>query len=118
MKTTIEEINGVKHTVVWHSDMRIGYWINCGLFYVKTLSHVEIKDEEPNSVSQKHVATALPALPRNPTADDAELLHFYAAHGLTATYEHEDGRDYDQREINCAIDKQGNRVEIAIEGGE
>jgi len=136
MKVTIEEIESVNHTVIWHADVRIGYWINCGLFYIKTLSHVEIKDEEPNSVSHRHIATALPPLPRNPTADDARLLHLYASHGLdgcgfwfsTLADDHNkvnntkeiiniitcDALDLTITVITHAINEIGERVEIAI----
>lgn len=82
MKVSIEEIEGVKHTVVYHGEKRLGYWRPLNSGYIKHLCHVEIKDNGEHEASDIHVATALSPLPRNPTADDARLLHLYAAHGL------------------------------------
>jgi hypothetical protein len=78
------------------------------------------------------LGTALPALPKHPTKDDKELLHRYISEGLTpvtlchAVEAHtRKPRQYEQtciyeewgeyREITHAIDKDGNKVEIAIE---
>jgi hypothetical protein len=82
--------------------------------------------------------TALPPLPSKPTADDAKLLHLYAAHSLMVWWTDND----EEKPMNCAwlvnrdmlhynsiaeatnlikritithaLDEQGNRIEIAL----
>ena len=90
MTITIEEIYGVNHTVVWHMEK------SCLRIYtVEEWAHrhnvgyvIEHPDDECNK------ATALPPMPRHPTAKDAPLphayaaplLHAYAAHGLVPVF--------------------------------
>lgn len=89
------------------------------------------------------VLTILPPLPRRPTAEDAGLLHRYASEGLfvEGKYEHctkgwvqtsfEITMRYVTRgmikdaefpfkpiEVFCAINAQGERVEVAFVGGD
>ncbi len=97
MKTTIEKINGVEHTVVWVQPYKrktleqtaqdgLTYWHDKGWTehyydYIKN----PITNETLITAKQAnhHIhAIALPPLPRNPTADDAKLLHLYASYGL------------------------------------
>lgn len=88
-----------------------------------------------------YIITALPALPRNPTPEDAPLFSVYESHGLFAIidvggdgdliqpsnisgklYITEGWNDYRLVDgvdsVAYVSDKDGNRVEIAIEGGE
>ncbi len=92
--------------------------------------------------ARKVFAVALPPLPRNPTVADAKLLHLYAAHGLKIVLEQRlictiqqgvfIGVNYEDimcQKINGGytdyyyfrtakiihtLDKQGNKVEVAI----
>lgn len=98
----------------------------CGNYYV-------LRDCGNDVIS--HVV--LPPLPRNPTADDVELLHAYAAHGLCPEgyvevyhgtpleWNRNMHRTFSQilrtlrvcerlPFITHAINKQGERVEVAI----
>jgi hypothetical protein len=113
-KITIEKINGVPHTVVWHDGVQANIaseegWYNC---YTHKISI---------DGNGKVIATALPPLPRNPTADDAKLLHLYEAHGLHPTCFRGDINQYClttgmniSQKLTHAIDEQGNKVEVAI----
>lgn len=123
MKTSIEEINGKKYTVVW-------YW-NTLRTFEQTLRDGSIIFGDALG---DHIATALPALPRNPKPEDAPLLYRYAAEGIWAQIvDHGDKsvKDWPQRgeftqlhpdlwvkrdiQIYEAIDKDGNTIDIAIE---
>jgi hypothetical protein len=132
MKITIEEINGVKHTVVWHDTDKVAPFDvgdkrgiqftmqhNTGVIAISTLRY-------------DWIATALPPLPRQPTAKDAALLHAYAAHELDVHGTYYDAfvlRDGEAdgllilRLIHVArkvtithATHNGERVEIAIRG--
>lgn len=80
---------------------------------------------------ESYIITTLPPLPRNPTADDAWLLHLYASHGLYAAFGiyqfahiDDDGEVYvygnaglemiSSPETTHCVYKQGNRVDVAI----
>lgn len=144
MKTSIEEINGRKCTVVWHDcfsgevelAMKRGYWkpLNCGF-----VLH--------NPQNGNCDAIALPALPRHPKPEDAPKLMRCIAEGLRPVFEpfHEDYGHYPKllgideagnalttsvdryrlelihislMKIAGALDPEGNRISIAIEKGE
>lgn len=87
MQVSVETINDKLMTVVWYGSL--GF--QCKSLGIsdnnwKTL-HNGVKialstQIEPEYGKQIHFATALPPLPRNPTADDAWLLYLYASHGL------------------------------------
>lgn len=133
METSIETINGKLCTVI-HSDepkplgrniftkaypSPFGYNI-----YGNYMIEVEGRWENPL------LATALFALPRNPTPEDAPLLYRYASEGIRiiatvglgkkslpdafiASLIHlHDGREH--YTITHAVDNHGNRVEVAI----
>lgn len=75
---TIEKINGVPHTVVWHgkpnnplSDWQYGA---LGTRVMFCMLH--------GKRNYRIMATALPPLPRHPTEADAPLLFAYASHGI------------------------------------
>ncbi len=128
-KVTIEKIQGKQYTVMWQMDIlgnlhdykRLDNYIGYNFY----------------TAGDELIATALPALPRYPTAEDVELLHLYATHGLILIFTSEYSgamtskvkhtrnfthvltileRNYypDKYEITHAIDKEGNRVEVAI----
>ena len=71
-RVTIEEISGELMTVVWCDDANFialdKAKVRCGYELFTTLG--------------KHVATALPALPRHPKPEDAPLLYRYMAEEL------------------------------------
>lgn len=72
MKTSVDTINGEPFTFIWHYEPEaqgIHMQLHNGAYILVDLE-------------RKHCASALPALPRHPTAEDVELLHLYAAHGL------------------------------------
>lgn len=130
LTTTIEEIKGEKFTVVWHIK-----------------PEVIAKDFKPNAVDMPDgnvilldtfvpIATALRALPRNPTPKDAPLLYAYASHGIEAQYGYIDHTGEDcmlaadnggyalldwvlrkqyKVAFEEAIDSEGNRIDVAIE---
>jgi hypothetical protein len=147
MKTTIEEINGKKYTMTTVEDIEqweiseAQQYIDWRGVYVYVQKHLK--------GCEYIAAYALPALPRNPTADDAELLHLYAGNGLTPIFTHQGNKhlaiyerearvlpsvnevfkagycdEYNleylasvkrQDILTHAVDKQGNRIQIAIE---
>lgn len=87
---TIETINGKPYTVVWHElqyCQHVFYFeredcyceLNSGV-----IAAFNIVIEHGEFVCNKHIATALPALPRYPKNDEAtiRLLHLYAVHGV------------------------------------
>jgi hypothetical protein len=144
MLVAIEEIEGVKHTIVWHFDDLYPKKNSCEKW--KKFQHTwELFLEDCDGLL--HIATALPPLPRNPTADDAKLISLYRAHGFyicaTENYSepienrnpfiivgsNNDGCFYYQEIFNKeedgwldpsiitithALDEQGNRIEIAL----
>lgn len=119
MKTTIETINGKKYTVVWHDGALSGFFSN-GV----------VTDPLGCKYAYNHQlevsATGLPALPRHPNPEDAPLLYRYASEGLFPAGTM-GGRFNDCAaiaylvggnalpEMTHAIDKDGNKVEVAIE---
>jgi hypothetical protein len=135
MLVAIEEIEGVKHTIVWHFDTCNTKKNSCEKW--KKFQHTwELFLEDCYGLL--HIATALPPFPSKPTADDAKLLHLYAAHGLMVWWTDND----EEKPMNCAwlvnrdmlhynsmveatdlikritithaLDEQGNRIEIAL----
>lgn len=130
MKTTIENINGADYTVVWHdvhptdshsfADSLI--WVKLQMGWMAS--------------GTKHIATALPALPRHPKPEDAALLYRYMAEGIEVIYRWvrdpemksawtpicaSDGMEYldgmhvtEATEFMRATDKDGNKIEVAI----
>lgn len=136
MKTSIETINGELYTVIWPDklwDKRDSFWADSGLGY-----NLYYKNQRIDSpiIDIELIATALPALPNRPKPEDAALLYRYASEGVFArgaTKSWVDGerggywtRDNDSwllgvdaayiYEITHAVDADGNRVEVAIEG--
>lgn len=99
-KVTVETIGGKKCTVVWHKESKLcDEWIRAnsgGLLLVR-------KTVASPYVGYDHIATALPALPRNPTPDDARLLYRYMAEGIEAVYGYKDHTGED-----CAISAATN----------
>jgi hypothetical protein len=81
MKTTIETIKGKPYTVVWHMPTYAddGFKAQDGeVMFAMPLGGYVLANIDCKEV----LATALPALPKHPTAEDAALLYLYAAHGL------------------------------------
>lgn len=134
MKVTIKPINGINHTVVWHDESFITTFIESEFDLLNNGSLVKIVynlDEE----KCKHIATALPPLPRNPTPKDLRLLNYYESYGLTPmcgqtnilhrVYEYLSTAEWgglwadydDDYELSHAINDQNERVEIAITEG-
>lgn len=122
MKTTIESINGKQYTVVWHDAVQ-------SFNGTMTATHSGFVWH----IGSKCVATLLPALPRYPKPEDARLLYRYMAEGIEpkgnvwigGSIEHESYsvrgilnavRIGQQTEITHALDSDGNRIEVAIEG--
>ena len=136
MKVTIKPINGINHTVVWHDESFITTFIESEFDLLNNGSLVKIVynlDEE----KCKHIATALPPLPKKLTDDNAKLLYDYEAHGLCLVGDVEEfctGEDNDLGNtygavhilkyvdsmlpnnvtLLYAINEQNERVEIAI----
>lgn len=141
MKVTIEEINGKRYTVIHHEE-DIPHDI-------KKYNYKELDDRtlvflttELQGVSSGrvipsiHLATALPALPRNPKQEDVGLLLEYAAKGLypqlyicrngkkLAKFKYCIGdpldafgrKGIDYLEIDCCIDEQSKKIEVMIDG--
>jgi len=77
-KITIEEIKGKKYTVVWHANMSKNYMRS-------ELTWLPLKNgcliNYPWEAATQ-IATALPALPRNPKPSDAALIWRYMAEGI------------------------------------
>lgn len=79
---TTEEINGQKMTVVWHTD-KFRLWAHIGRDV--GIDWKQGVDGCCYWFSQEPaycIATALPALPRNPKPEDAKLLYRYMAEGI------------------------------------
>ena len=132
MLVSVENIDGVKHTVIWYSE--IDAHIICDEGWYDCYLHKICIDG-----NGKVIATALPPLPRNPNADDAKLLYAYVAYGLKVIFQHKDCIAHDMAEfvgfdglnilllnfygvfkyldtykITHALDEQNNRIEIAL----
>lgn len=135
MKITIETINDELCTVIWYNkgiepdikyaDVKLldGSWI------------FRIRRPTARGCKIKHIATALPALPRHPKPEDAPLLYRYMAEGvepiLVSNHPVLKGRElfwekylregWEDSQHNGEITHathNGERVEVAIEGGE
>jgi hypothetical protein len=128
-KITIEEINDKPMTVLWcnpyHRGKSLEETAKDGLY--RTVNHSSGSWRERNydyienpitkevmlvskTDGTKVFAVALPPLPRNPTADDLRLLDLYSAHELFVTVEILNNGE----KLMCVLDKQRNRVEVAI----
>ena len=128
MKVTIENINGAAHTVVLHSEgQKDAVLLQCKGIY----GYYENYYHKCGAKSLRHIATALPALPKHPKPQDARLLYRYMAEGIDlrflmpkAEIMPADGWEFADivnhirccdLEITHAINsKTGDRVEVAI----
>lgn len=130
MKVTKEEINGKWYTVVKHSTgEKDAVLLHKGGIY----HYYENYYHKDGTKSLRHIATALPPLPRYPKPEDAQLLTRYMAEGLTPIMENMEGlvisifsnlSSYngvleDEQEnifdtVSCCINEQGEKVEVAI----
>ena len=128
MKTSIENIGGQLCTVVW-------YW-SYGDFPTPEewkLTRQLVNGERHAIIAYDHIATALPALPRNPKPEDAQLLYRYMAEGIypdmvdvdsgepglfngmfIIVSDDECGESYSPKITHAT--HNGERVEIAISG--
>jgi hypothetical protein len=90
IKVTVEKINGAEYTVVWHEDTELGYWHPTYMGgHEKYLAHVNIRGcDKDNQCRLRHIATALPALPRYPKPKD--IMKYYE-HDLIIYGESETG---------------------------
>lgn len=127
-----ERISGQRYTLL--------KWLAASEEFV---SYREDGWRKPKPHILEYTLTILPPLPRRPTAEDAGLLHRYASEGLfvEGKYEHctkgwvqtsfEITMRYVTRgmikdaefpfkpiEVFCAINAQGERVEVAFVGGD
>lgn len=84
MKITIEEINGVKHTVVTVNDAEVWELAEADrvIDWRGVYTYIQGKYSYPLPANSYVIGCALPPIPRHPTVDDAPLLHAYATHGL------------------------------------
>ena len=139
MKTTIETINGKEYTVVWYgSKNKLPKPIQW--FRMPNREQILLIKELDGGCNV--YATALPALPRHPKPEDTPLLHRYAAEGLMVWWADNDknnpmrnawmsnphlvqfneiARHTDSRtriEITHAVDKDGNKIDVAIKDDE
>lgn len=114
MKTTIEQIDGKLYTVI-HRAAESEF-----VCYTS-------KENGLCSVYKVMDYIALPALPRKPTEDDEPLLHRYMAEGIDLkTYMDNYERHWlvarsfmgMKFELTHATDKDGNRIDVAIDGSE
>lgn len=134
MKTSIETINGKLCTIVWHGYNPIKNTIGRRFATLHGGTFAVFKDAD----CLDHIATAIPALPRNPKPKDAPLLYRYASEGLMVWWTDNDEEkprtcawvinmhlvNYNQlvehtnltrrMEITHAVDSEGNKVEVAI----
>jgi hypothetical protein len=121
INVSIETIQGELYTVVWHD-----YIVTEPL---KELSSNWHKNRDGYVALWPHgvIATALPALPRKPKPEDAQLLYRYMAEGIEPCWERElrgahlileieEGND--EVEITHALNLNGNKIEIAIKEDE
>jgi len=116
-------------TVVWHygsGDIKLFNTtpLANGVLAV-VCDHYDVKLED------MFIATALPALPKHPKPEDAALLYRYLSEGVviyfaknisTKNIQLEDYlyrlRDSKTHQIDHVTDTQGNRLDVAITGGE
>jgi hypothetical protein len=111
MLVSIENIDGVEHTVIWYiepfspfSDALEGKWLNIDYDgYIGEDKLGVLRGYQGNQGIIEWIA--LPPLPKNPTTDDAKLLDLYRAHGLYAIfkfkeYEGEGGEEYQIRGLS------------------
>jgi len=114
VKTTIENIAGVPHTVVWHTMPYVLEEIVHG--FISTPCGIIIYSPRMNR--EHHcLATALPPLPRHPAAKDAWLLYAYASHGLYPVFRFKDiGDGADELQIRGICDDGTFYTESASEG--
>ena len=118
---TIENINGADYTVVWckyaYAD---SYYIAEDDFYVT--DNLGVKTIICR-IDDSYVATALPALPRKPKAEDAPLLYRYMSDGVVLWFDTDFSSNTiiipnicsgGMSQITHATDKQGNKLEVAI----
>lgn len=120
MKPTIETINGRLCTVVWVGE--IGKVESCCV--APFSDGFILYDDWDLKHFPQHIATALPALPRNPAHEDAETLYraacLYSSEGLEVNGD--DPRTLVAKvksRINYEITHalyNGERVEIALKG--
>ena len=109
MELTIEKIQGEDYTVIWYME--------------KTNNHIRLPLKnggyvfygyDCGDVTNDHIATALPVLPKYPKLEDSKLLARYWSEGL---FPWESGKIGGQRTIEYCLDEQGNHVEVAIKEG-
>ncbi len=112
-KISIEEIQGKKYTVVWHEEDLHGYRVKA-----ITVGYVLFCCNRT-----AHLATALPALPRNPKPEHAALLYRYMAEGFEIGFDKNFHSGVPKTIIEMCSKEgseithathNGNRVEIAI----
>jgi hypothetical protein len=90
MTITTEKINGVPHTVVWHVDYPPSGTL--GRRYTDMVSGVKEFFEDANCL--RHIATALPPIPRFPQPDDAALLYRYCSDGVMPWIKEPNGQSF------------------------
>lgn len=135
LKVTKETINGKLCTVIWHSPEPRQGCLDDVLWGYNGVGEIY-----SNYYGHEHIATALPALTRNPTPEDAPLLYRYASEGIEVQYGYTDhtgehcllaadnggyaaldwvlGKQY-KVGFEKAVDKDDNRIDVAIlDGGE
>jgi hypothetical protein len=145
MQVTIEEINSELCTIIW--SIAPSQHDTCETLVYPNKHGYQFNDID----SERHVATALRALPRNPKPEDAALLYRYVSEGLILVGSNGSGEffiqphwnnadqwkapnqmilEYDSVtgdsytgtewgevvEITHAIDSEGNKINVAIEG--
>jgi hypothetical protein len=125
---TIENINGVPHTVIWYREYVTASHINKES---GTYAWAELKPFGSalfvNEGVNVHAAIALAPMPRYPAKDDAALLYAYASHGIFVGTEYAEILSPENIMyrikssplvvvITHAVNAQGERVDVAIEG--
>lgn len=92
--TSIETIGGKLFTVIWHElDAKKALESGADMSWYDMHVGAMLLSNDPDRFAAKYVATALPALPRNPTQGDARLLHAYAAQGVYIRGINADGQE-------------------------
>lgn len=92
MSVTVESINGLPRTVIWHQE---GYKTTLGRKFIVLRDGGLGIFADADHVT--HIATALHPLPLKPDVKNVKLLYLYAAHGLIAhgrAQEHVEEWDY------------------------
>jgi len=141
MTITIETINGVEYTVVWHNDnyeyrgLDSAYYTrDDGTRVISNIGWLSYEDSLfAISSSSSIIATARPALPRYPKPEDAPLLYRYKAENIDPQFQKEingrnitlgfleyiEGRYHDGEGFEITHAKHnGKRVNIAIRENE